>query len=119
MGALFFGFDDRVNDLFSIYDRIRLAEAKDDTNSVKNEIAEGLARSCVLLKDIAVFYRVAESQSELRKQQAQEALGMFASPTRLEDFLVVERTILEQSSFTAPQTEPRRWNDRGRPLNFL
>lgn len=98
-GVSFFGFDDKVNDLFSTYEKIRIADAKGDIESVKAEIEDGLARSCVLLKDIAAFYVEAELKPDTRKRLAKEALSLFAQEGALDRFLEAERAILSQSSF--------------------
>lgn len=75
--------DKRLNKLFDLHEDIRRAEVKGDTQAITNLMTDGLATSCLLLRDMLRDSNVmqlkgdAGARAELRRLYREKKLGPF------------------------------------------
>jgi hypothetical protein len=83
--------DEQLNALFTTYQDAELAEIKGDTHQLRSLVADGLARSCALmrqLQDIDVLQSVTPSK-EIRK--------LLGNKVQIERFVRIERELLQRT----------------------
>jgi hypothetical protein len=84
--------DSRVNELFKINEDIKKAGILEERAQFKSKVADGLAQSCLLLRDMLDDEVLGTLGPDSKAVQTLKALE---HGNRLEEFLKVERALLE------------------------